>query len=276
MGNIFKFIEKYHFFLLFLLFEFFSFYLIINYNQTQKEIFLNSSNRFASIFLEISGGVKGYFSLKKTNDELSRENAYLRTMIPEQMIYLDEHANSNFGLQDSTPYVYIPAKVINNSINQPNNYLTLDKGSLHNINQGNGVISARGVVGIVSHISPHHSVVISLLNPKFRISAKLRNSDYFGSLVWDGKSFQHAILSEIPDHVLVQTGEAIVTSGYSAIFPEGILIGTVDSYEKGKSLGFYDIKVKLSVDFKNIKYVQTVEKRTAKEQYELEKQASDD
>jgi len=275
MGNIFRFIEKYHFFLLFFVFEFFSFYLIVNYNQTQNEIFLNSSNRFSSFFLEISGGVKGYFSLKKTNDELSRENAYLRTMIPEQFTQNEENA-SYIEFQDSIPYIYMSAKVINNSINKPNNYLTLNKGSLDNISLGNGVISARGVVGIVSHVSPHHSSVISLLNPKFRISAKLRNSDYFGSLIWDGKSYQHAILSEIPDHVLVQIGEAIVTSGYSAIFPEGILIGTVDSYEKGKSLGFYDIKVKLSVDFKNVTYVQTVDKRTAKEQYELEKQTSDD
>lgn len=276
MGNIFRFIEKYHFFLLFLVFEFFSFYLIVNYNQTQKEIFFNSSNRFASFFLEISGGVKNYFSLKKANDDLSRENAYLRAFVPEKIIRDMEEANSFSEIKDSINFLYQPAKIINNTINKPHNYITINKGATDNICVGNGVISARGIVGIVSHVSSHYSSVISILNTKCRISAKLRNTDYYGSLSWDGTSYQHAILSEIPSHVNIQIGEAVVTSGYSAIFPEGVLIGVIESYEIEKSEGFYIIKVKLSVDFKNITYVETVEKITSKEQRELEKTGAND
>jgi rod shape-determining protein MreC len=255
--------------------EVFSFYLIVNYNHTQREIFLNSSNRFTSFFLEISGSVKGYFSLKKANDDLSRQNAYLRSLLPEPALMSDDLMLIN-DLFDSVNYVYHPARVINNSVNKTNNYITINQGSASGIKIGTGVISARGIVGIVSNVSTHYSVVISLLNSKFKVSAKLRNSEYFGSLSWDYNSYQHALLSEIPSHVLLQKGDAIVTSGYSAIFPENILIGIIEDFELSKGEGFYNIKVKLSVDFKNITYVETVEKTTASEQYELEKESSND
>jgi len=276
MRTFLRVIEKYHFILIFLLLEVVSFYLIINYNQTQREIFLNSSNRFASFFLEISGNIKGYFFLRKANEDLLRENAYLRTLLPELTVSQKETAISKYEVQNNNLYNFQPARVINNSINKSNNYITLNKGSKHNVSPGSGVISARGLVGIVSNVSNNHAAVISLINTKFRVSAKLRDSDYFGSLSWDGKSYQHAVLSEIPSHAPVRVGEAVVTSGYSAIFPEGILIGTVESYEIGKGEGFYNIRIKLSVDFKNITYVETVEKITAHEQYELEKETIDD
>jgi rod shape-determining protein MreC len=247
----------------------------VNYNHTQREIFINSSNRFSAFFLEISGNVKGYFSLKKANDELSRQNAYLSTLLPESSIKSKDITNSLNELNDSANYIYKPAKVINNSINKSNNYITINRGSSSNIKSGTGIISARGLVGIVYNVSKNYSVVISLLNTKFRVSAKLRNSEYFGSLSWDSKSYQHAILSEIPSHVFLQAGEAIVTSGYSAIFPENILIGTIESFELGKGEGFYTIKVKLSVDFKNLTYVENVEKTTAQEQHILEKYIDD-
>ena len=274
MGNIFRFLEKYRFFLSFLLFEVFSFYLIINYNHAQREIFLNSSNIFSSFFLERAGNIKGYFSLKKANDELSRENAYLRTLLTEQNAF-HKIDTTDYIYKLNEKYTYFPAKVINNSINKSNNYITLNRGELHELKPGMGVISPRGLVGIVLNVSPNYASVISLLNTKFRVSAKLRDSEYFGSLTWDGKSYKHVTLSEIPAHAPLQIGEAVVTSGYSAIFPEGILIGTVENFEIGKGEGFYNIRIKLSVDFKNINYVTTVHKLSADEQHEIEKETNE-
>ena len=271
MGNVFRFIAKYKVFLVFILFEVLSFYLVVNYNQTPRETFFNSSNRFTSFFLEISGNIKGYFFLKKANDELSRENAYLKTMLPEKSVLeIDDFIGSLFDIPENHNYRYYPAKVINNSVNKNNNYITVNRGEAHNLKPGMGVISPRGLVGIVSNVSPRYAAVISLLNTKFRVSAKLRDSEYFGSLTWDGKSYRHVILSEIPAHASVQIGEAVVTSGYSAIFPEGILIGTVENFNIEEGEGFYNITVKLSVDFKNLNYVSTVEKLSATEQHKLE------
>ncbi|MCL2074709.1 MAG: rod shape-determining protein MreC [Marinilabiliaceae bacterium] len=271
MGEVIRFIQKQKFLLFFLIFESFSFYLIVNYNQTQKETFFSSSNRFAATVLEISGNTRGYFFLKKANDELSRENAYLKTLLPEQsVINIDDLFDFSYETPENSNYTYIPAKVINNSINKSNNYITLNSGENHNVKAGMGVISPRGLVGIVSNVSSHYATVLSLLNTKFRVSAKLRDSDYFGSLSWDGKSYRQVVLSEIPAHAPVHIGEAVVTSGYSAIFPEGILIGIVENFIIEEGEGFYTIKVKLSVDFKNLNYVTTVEKITADEQHELE------
>ena len=276
MKEIFRFIEKYYFVLLFLIFEAISFSLIVNYNQTQEETFIASSNRFAASFLKISGNIKGYFSLRQTNEELSRENAYLRTQIPASSVRSSEIVISVNDILDPEAYLYHPAKVVYNTINKPNNYITLNRGSNHGITPESGVISARGLVGVVARVSANYSSVIPILNTKFKVSAKLRDTDFFGSLTWNGESYQFAMLSEIPVHAPIRVGEAVVTSGFSAIFPENILVGTIESFEAGQGEGFYNIKVKLSVDFKKLTFVEVVEKVSAKEQLDLEIQSLND
>lgn len=277
MRNFFRFIERYHFFLLFLIFETLSFNLVINYNQLQKQSFISTSNRLAASILEISGSFKNYFTLKKANEELSRENAFLRSQL--QLVPNQEQAKSLTSSVDSLwpdRFFFRQAKVINNSVNKQNNYLTINRGSIHGIKPETGVISARGLVGVAHNVSAHYSTVISLLNTHLKVSARLRDSNFFGSLGWDGKSYRNAILSEIPAHAPIQVGDAVVTSGYSAIFPEGILVGTVEEFHLGEGEGFYRILVKLSVDFKNLSYVEIAEKITGKEQLELEKLTQDD
>ncbi len=270
MRNFIRFIIRYHFLFLFLLFETFCFYLLINYNHRHQETFINSSGKVVASFLEISGTFKDYVSLRRANEELSRENALLRTQIPENIPSISEPKLARQESDDLFIYQYRAGKVINNSVHRAHNFITINKGSKHGIAPEMGVISARGLVGIVRHVSPNYSTAISLLNNQFRVSAKLRDSNYFGVLEWDGKSYQHAILTEIPGHAPVSTGDAIVTSGYSTIFPEGILIGTIEDYQLHQGEGFYEIRVKLSVDFKNLTYVEVVEKTSGEEQKQLE------
>jgi rod shape-determining protein MreC len=228
--------------------------------------------------MEISGNFKDYFSLKRANEELSRENAFLRAQLPANLVAADAVIGFGAIVGDSgmVLYNYQPAKVINNTINRRHNHITINKGSRHGVVQDMGVISARGIVGVVRHVSPRYSTVISVLNTQFRASAKLRETNYFGSLTWDGSSWMHMTLSEIPAHAPISAGDAVVTSGYSTIFPEGILVGTIESFYLNKGEGFYDIKVKLSVDFKNLTYVEVVEIPSALEQKELEKLTADD
>lgn len=276
MINFIRFIVRYHLFFLFLLFETISFFLLVNYNHHHNQTFINSSSKFAAGVLEISSNFTDYFSLKRANEELSRENAFLRTQLPDNSYTLNDADPVSPESQDSIHYLYRPAKVINNSTNKFHNYITINKGSNHGIKPETGVISARGLVGMVRHVSPNYATVISLLNTQLKISARLRETNHFGSLEWDGQSYQYAILHEIPGHAKVAVGDAVVTSGYSALFPEGILIGTIEDFELNEGEGFYIIRVKLSIDFKNLTYIETVEKITRDEQQELEKLTNDD
>ncbi len=270
MRNFIRFIIRYHFVILFLIFEAFSLYLLTYFSQHHRQTFVNSSNSVFACISEVSGSFTAYFSLKRSNDELARENAYLRTMLPADII---ENVPEHFYNEETEGalYLYRPARVVNNSVNRLQNYLTINIGETQGVKPEMGVISARGLVGIVRHVSSNYATVVSLLNNQIRVSAKLRESDFFGSLEWDGKSVQYAILNDIPFHAPLSAGDAVVTSGYSIIFPEGILIGTIEEYIRDEGEGFYKIRVKLSVDFKRLTYVEVIESIMAEEQLQLEK-----
>ncbi len=275
MRNIFQFIVKYHFFILFLILETFSFYLIVNYNEPHKTHYLNSSSKISATIFELTSSLTDYVSLKRANVELSRENALLRS----QLLNVDATktiSTSESGLNLDTVYYAIPAKVINNSVNKLHNFITINKGYNDGIEPDMGVMSARGLVGITRNVSKNYSTVTSLLNTQLKVSAKLRDSNYFGSLSWQGQSVKVATLSEIPSHAAIEIGDAVVTSGFSSIFPEGILIGTIESYKINRGEGFYDIKVRLSVDFSNLTYVESIANYRKKEQLQIEKQTRDD
>jgi rod shape-determining protein MreC len=260
------------------LFETLSFYLLVNYNQHQHQLFLNSSQRLATSIFEVTSNFTDYFSLRRANDELSRENALLRSQVYDFAAnqVIGKHNLTELTVRRDSLYIFTPAKVINNSVNKLHNYLTINSGKLEGIKPGMGVISARGLVGITRHVSDHYATVISLLNTQLKISAKLRDSDFFGSLTWEGESPSQTILYEIPGHAKLSVGDAVITSGYSAIFPEGILIGTVENYKLKQGEGFYEITVKLSVDFSRLTYVEIVKKSSGEEQLELEKTTEND
>ena len=260
MKNLLRFILQNHVLILFLVLEIFSFVLIFNYNNYQKVKFLNSSSRITGKVYDSYSKAEDYFRLPSVNRELAAENARLRELlginpgiirIPDSLLQKgnDEHLK----------YAYISARIISNSVNQQQNYLTLDKGSEDGIRPDMGIISAGGVAGIITNVSPSYSTGLSLLNTRWNVSAKLSKNNYFGSLVWDGKNYREALLNEIPFHVDVAVGDTIVTSGFSSFFPEGITLGTVESFAKPGGDSFYTIRVKLSVDFKSLSYVEVIE-----------------
>lgn len=272
MRNLIVFIVKYHFFFLFILIEIFCGYLIIQNNRFQRAIFINSTNVIAANLLETVNNFKEYFSLKRTNIILAKENAQLRSLVGG---YHD--SLSTFTVNDTLykqQYKYIEAKVINNSINKRNNYLTLNKGSLHGIKSEMGVITSNGVVGIVKDVSSNYCSVISLLHKDSKLSVKIATNNYFGSLVWNGEDPKIATLLSIASHVKLSKGDTVVTSPYSTIFPEGIMVGVIDSFETGDT--FYTIYVKLSVSFQNITYVYIINNLMREEQKKLEERAQHD
>jgi rod shape-determining protein MreC len=277
MRNFIRFIIRNHFLLLFLFLETVSFYFIFNYNEYHRAIYLSSSNQVSGYLFEKFSSVIQYFGLKKVNEELARENSELRNQLDKQMFHTPYPSiYIEIDTVFEQHYRYQAARVINNSVNKHFNYLTLDKGAKEGIEPDRGVISSRGVVGVVQNTSENYSTVISLLNTRLKISARLRKTGFFGSLSWEGGSYRYAMLSGIPAHASPSVGDAVVTSGFSSIFPEGVLIGTIDQISIDQGEGFYDLRVLLSVDFKKLQHVQIVEKIEAAEQRELEKLSEDD
>jgi len=276
MRNFIRFIIRNHFLLLFLLFEIVSFYFIFNYNEYHRNVYLSSSNKVTGVLYERFSSVIQYFELKQTNEELAKKNAQLRNQLDRQNYFAGRAIDLKVDTTAGRYYRYRSARVINNSVNKHFNYITLNKGMKDGITRDMGVISSRGLVGVVLNTSNNYSTVISLLNTRLKISARLRNSGFFGSLSWEGGSYRHATLSGIPAHAAPSVGDAVVSSGYSSIFPEDILMGTIEEVNIDQGEGFYDIKVLLSVDFKKLQYVQVIEKTEAEEQRELEKKSEND
>ena len=270
MRNLINFLNKYSFFLFFLFLEVIAFSLIVQNNQFQRASFINSANSLSGGVYESFNQATEYFSLKKENQRLSSENAKLRE---NQLSSYAEVFGDNVVVNDTIygrKYHYMSAKVINNSVNTQNNYLTLNKGSLNGIEAGMGVIGSDGVVGIVKNVSSNYSVVLSILHSQTSISGRLKNSSYFGSVKWDGRNYQTGKFTDIPNHVNLRLGDTIVTSGFSSIFPPMIPIATVLDFEPIEGENFYDIDVRYMNDMKSISYVYIVKNLHRQEIEELE------
>jgi rod shape-determining protein MreC len=277
MRSLIRYLLRNHAFVLFILLETLALVMVFNYNSFQKATYLNSANRVTGKVYEMYKSVTGYFGLTKINQELAQENARLRMLLENQPEFV-AHTDSIFlNLPESdSVYRFIPAQIISNSVNRPFNYITLNKGSRHGIKPDMGIISAGGIVGVVGQVSASYSMGLSVLNQRWSISAKLKKNGYYGSLIWDGLDYQFANFNEIPLHVNIAVGDTVITSGYSSVFPEGILVGTINDFSEPDGENYYSIQVRLSVDFKSLSHVEVVENRSGKEIDELDKNLRDD
>jgi len=257
MRSLFRLLIKNYPFLLFLALEVISVVFIINYNSFQRASFLNSSNAVTATIYNSYTSVVQYFHLAKVNADLSAENAQLRNILD---LYQDVPLDSTLDINKrDTSFNFISAKIINNSVNRQQNYITLNKGRKDGIKPDQGIISSNGIVGIVTNVSESYAMGLSVLNPRWSVSAKLKKSGYYGSLNWNGKDYKHVDLNEIPFHVELEVGDTIVTSGYSSVFPEGILVGTIASFTRPEGENYYTIDVLLSEDLKSVAYVEVID-----------------
>ena len=275
MRNLLRLIIRYYFFFLFLLLEVVSISLVVQKNSFHHAQYMNFSRTIEGFFYETFGGIREYLILRKTNQDLHMENTLLRNQIDG----LNRKSETSSAIRiDSVPrrkFSYIPATVINVSTNKQFNFITIDKGRHHGIKPEMAVVSPRGVVGVVYSVSGNFASVIPMINRDFRLSAKIRRNGYFGSLSWSGSGYEIAILEEIPFHVDLLVGDTIVTSGYSAIFPEGIMVGTVRDFEAVEG-NFYTIEVDIAVDYKNLSHVNVIRNLIREEQLELERVSGND
>ena len=269
MKEIIKLILKHHFTIIFILLEIVSFSLIIRHNEYQRAIFSeNASTLFGNVSSTITS-IKDYFRLKEMNESLANENILLKNRLEEYELLRDTIIHGTV-VQDSIPvYEYIGAKQVNATYNRTKNYITLNRGRKNGLQKEMAVCTPEGIVGLIQDLSDHFAVVIPLINVDSRISAKIKKNNYYGSLQWDGNDYAYSYLNDIPYHVEVNAGDTIVTSGLSKIFPEGIVVGYVESVDK-ETANFLKIKVKLAVDFKRINHVYVILNNKKNEQTSLE------
>ena len=271
MGRIFLFIYQYRAFFTFLLLELFCTWLVILNNRYQGASFFNSANSFVASVNGFSQNTREYFSLRETNSMLAEENTALRKKL-EQLNQFALKIDTVAGADSAVikRFDFISAKVVNNSIDRLTNFITLNRGSGDGVKPGMAVISSTGVVGKVKIASEHFSVVTSVLNVDIMVSAVMKRTGYFGTIQWDGHDPDQVKLKFIPLHVKPQVGDTIVTSGYSGVFPEGIMVGTIAKINPGKETSFHDLDVKLSQDFRKLSYATIIRSNLLNELDSLE------
>ncbi|HVV56477.1 MAG TPA: rod shape-determining protein MreC [Mucilaginibacter sp.] len=276
MRNLLIFITKYNAFFLFLIFEIASLVIYIKYNSFQKATFINSAGKITGGLYSQVNQLTSYLSLRDVNDSLAKENARLRNQL-KSSFYIDSVSKKT--VKDTIykqQYTYIEAKVINNSVNRSNNYITIDKGSLQGVGKGMGVICSSGLVGKVVYVGPHLSVVQSLLHKDSRFSAMLADDKQLGYIEWSDDMDPHkGYLKDVSNSARPRVGEAVVTSEYS-LFPAGIPIGKVSSLHTRAGGFALNMEVRLAVDFSKLQYVNVVVNKLEQEQAGLEAQEKKD
>ena len=270
MRNIFLFIRRYFNFILFLLLQGFSIYLIVHYSNYHTAIFSKTANQLTGKVNEQYNKVAYYFQLKKTNDSLVTANEKLYNKLKADFELPD--TTSNFiidsikvdSMEQFRKYHYYPAKVVYNSVAAQNNFIVLGRGASQNIKEGMGIIDPNsGVIGIVTEVNADFAVVMSLLHKDSHLSGKLLKGGETGTLNWDGKTPNIISLTGIPKNAKVEKGDTIISSGYSTSIPKGMMIGIVQEVKADKSTGNFLIKFKTAANFYNLEYVYAIDNKQA-------------
>jgi rod shape-determining protein MreC len=276
MKNIFVFIRRYFNFLFFLALQILSIVLLVTYNKTHEAA-------YARIAYEVTGHVnlqynkvQEYFHLKESNRQLVAENARLKNLLgtnfenPDTAIVsvLDSLVRDTLGKQRK--FLWLPAKVVSNTVSSQTNYLTVHRGANQGVKRDMAAIGAEGVVGIVVDVSENYSRIMSLLHRNSKVSSMLKKGSISGSIEWDGQDPRYLTLKNIPKSAKVDKGDSVLTSTYSANFPSHVMVGTVFDITADASSNFYIIRVKTATNFLSVQYVNLVANMQWEEQRRLE------
>ncbi|HOO69184.1 MAG TPA: rod shape-determining protein MreC [Bacteroidales bacterium] len=258
MFNISPLLRKLLVLLLFLVLQAGAIVMIVNNSYFQQNAILNFIRARQIRWWEKQSSWVAFTNLKETNRQLALEN---NRLLNEVARLTDPLTGKSLQIKDSVAlkdsFSYLPARVIKNSVNRQHNFLVIDKGSQDGLEQDMGVISSRGIIGVVSHVSERYAMIISLLNTQQRFTAELKKSGTFGTLRWDGVDYRRVFLSEIPQHIEISAGDTVVSSVFSLVFPPGIPIGFVKSGSLKRGT-FLELEVELFEDFKSLHYVNVV------------------
>ncbi|CAL2059089.1 rod shape-determining protein MreC [Tenacibaculum sp. 190524A05c] len=275
MQQLIYFIQKYKYVLYFLLLQFISLFLIINNHSYHRSKFISSANSITGGIYEKRKSVSDYLDLNIQNKSLAEENVKLKNEIALLKSKLD--STEQFTVIDTSlyhqQYKYIDGIITKNEYHKSYNYLTINRGKKDGVSSEMAVINHTGIVGVTDAVSNSYARVRSILNRSNEINVRLKKSNasgnyYYGSLSWDTKSYQIVQLSDIPRQATINIGDTIVTSGRSAIFPEGILVGTVNNVDSRESSN--SIAIKLFNDMSSLRNVYIINNFDKKEVRDLE------
>jgi rod shape-determining protein MreC len=258
MQTLLKILLRYSNFLVFLLLEVAAFLLISMNSAYPRSSILSTANEVVAWQNAVVSDIRGYFNLRAQNEQLAAENVALRNRITS----MDSEENA-------AVIHYESAKVVQMTTDRLHNYLTINRGSKDGIQRGQGIRNEEGVVGIVKTVGPHYSVVLPVINTVSNISCRFAKNDYLGTLKWDGKDNRFALLADVSAHMVVNPGDTIITSGLSPVFPEGIPVGIVENSTLKEGDSYHTICVRLSTNFKRLKYVEVVQNADQKELEDL-------
>lgn len=282
MHNLTEFLAKHNHWFVFLVLEVVSMVLLFRYNSYQGSVWFSSANAVAGKVYEWDSAVESFFSLSGVNSQLTQRNVFLEQqvrMLDDSIARLTRSQEAAVTrLSSMVPFQgcrLIPAKVVANMVNRYDNLITIDKGSADGVKRDMGVVCGMGVVGIVYLVSEHYSIVIPALNSHSNISCTIQRRGYFGYLRWRGGSSQLAYLEDVPRHAHFKLGDNVVTSGYSSVFPPGVMVGKVLHVFNSADGLSYRVQVKLSTDFARLRDVCLVDDSALQERIDLMRAAQD-
>ncbi len=280
MRNLLEFLSRHNHWFVFVLLEVLSLTLLFHYNSYQGSVWFTSANAVSGKVYEWNSAVTQYFSLTDVNRQLTQRNVYLEReveMLAEQIRKTQKDTTAVERMQQSVmrQYSTIPAKVVSSSLDKANNLITIDKGSADGVRKDMGVVCGTGVVGIVYLTSEHYSVVIPVLNAQSNISCSIRGRGYFGYLHWNGGSPEYAYIDDIPRHAHFKLGDYVVTSGYSSVFPSGVIVGRIKHVYNSADGMAYRLKVTLTTDFTRLRDVCVINDTEMEKKMEILQAAQD-
>ena len=282
MHNLTEFLAKHNHWFVFLVLEVVSMVLLFRYNSYQGSVWFSSANAVTGKVYEWDSAVESYFSLSSVNSQLTRRNVLLEQQVRalnDSIAHLTHSQETAVErLARMTPFQgckLLPAQVVTNTVNRYNNLITIDKGAADGVKRDMGVVCGMGVVGIVYLVSEHYSIVIPVLNGHSNISCTIQGRGYFGYLRWRGGSSQLAYLEDVPRHAHFKLGDYVVTSGYSSVFPSGVMVGKVLHVFNSADGLSYRVQVKLSTDFARLRDVCLVDDSALQERIDLMRAAQD-
>ena len=280
MRNLLEFLSKYYHWLLFAVLEVISFVLLFQFNSYQGSVWFTSANAVVGKLYELESSVESFFSLTKVNKDLTLRNFYLERQVNQlSRLYYDLTKDTTIAerneLEFLSRYKLIPANVVSNSVDRNDNLMTIDRGSKDGVEKDMGVACGNGVVGVVYLVSDHYSVVMPVLNYHSRISCAIRRRGYFGYLKWQGGDANIAYVEDVPRHAKFKRGDWVETSGYSSIFPPGVLVGKIIEVYNSRDGLSYRLKVQLTTDFGNVRDVCVISDKGIAERTRLMEAARD-
>ncbi len=264
MRNLFALLWKNQFFVLFVLLEVFSLILLSRSYSYHGSIAYNTTSDITGNIFSSYSGVTDYLYLKKENSLLADENAILKNKLSSSFLTTD----TQYVYRDSL-YRYIPVKVVSNSVSKRNNFIMVNKGSKHGIEKEMGVISPKGITGVVIGVSKNYSTIMSMLHQNMRISARIKNSGQLVNVIWDNNDYLFGTVIDIPSHIRLMRGDTIITSGNSLIFPEGIIVGTIETHQQDNNKNLSTAVLRYITDFNSINHLYIIDNLMKVEQDSL-------